>query len=178
MKDTHLIYRNFVEGTPQEGSQWRVKVDGHGEFAEPIISEGNLYVATVDDGYPKNCAITSLNCENGKVNWIYKTKNSVRNSFVISQNKLIAQDIEGRVYCLDSKTGEVIWIKETKIMAAANTGQNVVVDDGRVYCGGAQKTVCLSLDNGDLIWEKSNDNACSSPCRMIIDGDKLIVGAN
>ena len=79
---------------------------------------------------------------------------------------------------MDSKTGEVIWIKETKIMAAANTGQNVVVDDGRVYCGGAQKTVCLSLDNGDLIWEKSNDNACSSPCRMIIDGDKLIVGAN
>lgn len=41
-----------------------------------------------------------------------------------------------------------------------------------------KKTVCLSLDNGDLIWEKSNDNACSSPCRMIIDGDKLIVGAN
>ncbi len=178
LKDTHLIYRNFVEGEPQEDSQWRVKVDGHGEFAEPIISEGNLYFATVDDGYPKNCAITSLNWQDGKVNWIYKTKNSVRNLFVISQNKLIAQDIEGRVYCLDSKTGEVIWIKETKIMAAANTGQNVVVDDGRVYCGGAQKTVCLSLDNGDLIWEKSNDNACSSPCRMIIDGDKLIVGAN
>ncbi|MDE7336567.1 MAG: PQQ-binding-like beta-propeller repeat protein, partial [Clostridia bacterium] len=178
LQDTHLLYRNFDGSVPSEGAEWHVKVAGHGEFAEPILSNGNLYVATVDDGYPKNCAITSLNSENGQANWVYETKNSIRNSFAISNGKLVAQDIEGRVYCLDAQTGEEIWVKETKLMAAANTGQNVLIEENRVYCGGAQKSVCLSLTDGSLIWEKTNDQACSSPCRMFIDGDKLIVGAN
>ena len=178
IENTHLIYRHFDGGVPSDGAEWFTKVDGHGEFAEPIYANGNLYVATVDDGYPKNSAITCLNPQNGDVKWKYATKNSIRNSFAVDGDSLVAQDVEGRVYRIDANTGKEIWVKETNLLAAANTGLNVLVEDGRVYCGGAQKSVCLRLEDGSVIWEKKNARANSSPTRMVIDGDRLIVGSH
>ena len=60
----------------------------------------------------------------------------------------MAQDVEGRVYCIDSNDGSLIWSYKTALLAAANTGLNVIAEDGRVYCGGAQRSYCLDLNDG------------------------------
>ena len=180
IESSRLIYRKFQEGAPSDGYEWSTKLDGgHGEFAPPVYADGKVYVGTVDDGYPKKCGIYALDADgNGEVLWKYSTKNSIRNSFEVKDGKVIAQDVEGRVYCLDSATGREIWTYKTDLLAAANTGQNVLVDEDRVYCGGSQKTYCLSLGSGKVIWKKSNARANSSPTRMVIDGNKLLLGSH
>lgn len=177
--ESHLIYKTFLPSEqPIEGAEWSTALGGHGEFAEPIYQDGRVYVGTVDDGYPKKCGIYSLDAETGEIKWKVDTKNSVRNSMAIDGDRIYAQDIEGRVYCIDKTNGTPVWTKETGILAAANTGLNVLVDDGKVYCGGPQTTFCLTAADGSVVWKKDNSRANCSPSRMIIDGNKLIVGSH
>lgn len=179
---SELIYRNYKPQAVQDGAKWSVQVGGHGEFAEPVFGSGKIYVGTVDDGYPKQCGLYALDAETGETVWSYRTRNSIRNSFAISNNRLYAQDVEGRVYCLDADSGAEIWTYETGIREAANTGLNVLYDesgiDGRIYCGGPQRTYCLSAADGSVIWDADNARANCSPTRMVIVDNRLFVGSH
>ena len=174
-----MYYGDFKETESVEGGDWTVNVGGNGYFAEPIVGGDTVYVATADDGWPKECNITALNAATGEEIWTYATSDSVRNSmFLTDDGKLLAQDITGMVYCLDAGSGELFWRTNTRLSAVRNTGLNVIVSGDKVYCGGAQKSVCLNLADGSLVWETENDRANSSPTRMIISGDALLVGSH
>ncbi len=175
---SQLIYNDFDSATPQDGYQWSTALDGRASFASPIVDDGFVYAATIDDGWPKECGIYKLDAASGDVVWSFATDNSVRNDFALSGGKIFAQDVTGKVYCVDAESGQLLWSKDCGLSAARNTGLNVVVDGGKVYCGGAQKSVCLSASDGALIWETENDRANSAPCRMIVDGDRLLVGSH
>lgn len=181
MKGTELArsdmhYYDFRSAAPEEGLLQ--KVGGHVEFAEPIVSGDTVYVATVDDGWPKECGIYALDARNKTVKWQYRTDNSIRNSFALTaDNKLVAQDVTGQVYCIDANDGKLIWKKDTELSFATNTGFNALVEGDSVYCGGAQKSVCLSLRDGSLKWSVENSGANSSAARMILIEDKLIVSS-
>lgn len=182
---SHMYYYDFDGAEPQEGCDWTVNIGGEGQFAEPIVSGDYVYAATADDGWPKECAISKVNAKTGEIVWTYATDNSVRNSmFLTESGKLLAQDITGKVYCLDTNKqaveGKITadWVSDTRLAAVRNTGLNVIADGEKVYCGGAQKSVCLSLSSGALVWETENDRANSSPTRMIVSGDLLYVGSH
>lgn len=178
LTSSKLYYYEFDEGSPEDRSTWSTALDGRGGFAEPIVSDGYVYAATVDDGWPKTCGIYKVNASDGSVEWKYDTANSVRNSMALSGGRLLAQDVTGRVYCIDADSGEKLWEKDTGLSAARNTALNVLVDGDKVYCGGAQKSVCLALSDGSLVWETENDRANSAPGRMIIDENRLLVGSH
>ena len=164
---------------PEAGYDWTVNAGGNGYFAEPIVNGNTVYTATADDGWPKDCNISAFNADTGEKVWTYATKNSVRNSmFLTEDGELLAQDITGLVYCLDAGSGKLIWSTDTRLSAVRNTGLNVIAEGDKVYCGGAQKSVCLNLSDGSLVWESGNDRANSSPTRMVVCGDLLLVGSH
>ena len=110
--------------------------------------------------------------------WEYATEDSIRNSVYLTEDgKLLAQDVRGKVYCLDAESGGLLWSTDTELSAVRNTGLNVIADGDKVYCGGAQKSVCLNLSDGSLVWETENSRANSSPTRMVVSGDLLLVGS-
>ena len=174
-----MYYYDFKGASPAGGYDWTVNAGGNGYFAEPIVNGNTVYTATADDGWPKDCNISAFNADTGEKVWTYATKNSVRNSmFLTEDGKLLAQDITGLVYCLDAGSGKLIWSTDTRLSAVRNTGLNVIAEGDKVYCGGAQKSVCLNLSDGSLVWESGNDRANSSPTRMVICGDLLLVGSH
>ena len=174
-----MYYYDFKGASPAGGYDWTVNAGGNGYFAEPIVNGNTVYTATADDGWPKDCNISAFNADTGEKVWTYATKNSVRNSmFLTEDGKLLAQDITGLVYCLDAGSGKLIWSTDTRLSAVRNTGLNVIAEGDKVYCGGAQKSVRLNLSDGSLVWESGNDRANSSPTRMVVCGDLLLVGSH
>ena len=174
-----MYYYDFKGASPAGGYDWTVNAGGNGYFAEPIVNGNTVYTATADDGWPKDCNISAFNADTGEKVWTYATKNSVRNSmFLTEDGELLAQDITGLVYCLDAGSGKLIWSTDTRLSAVRNTGLNVIAEGDKVYCGGAQKSVCLNLSDGSLVWESGNDRANSSPTRMVVCGDLLLVGSH
>lgn len=174
-----MYYYDFKGASPAGGYDWTVNAGGNGYFAEPIVNGNTVYTATADDGWPKDCNISAFNADTGEKVWTYATKNSVRNAmFLTEDGELLAQDITGLVYCLDAGSGELVWSTDTRLSAVRNTGLNVIAEGDKVYCGGAQKSVCLNLSDGSLVWESGNDRANSSPTRMVVCGDLLLVGSH
>ncbi len=83
----------------------------------------------------------------------------------------------GRVYCLDTTTGNLIWDYETPRPIFSSP----VVADGKVYIGEGLHTdmdahlYCLAAADGTFLWSlPTNSHVESSPC--VVDG-KLFVGA-
>jgi len=97
-------------------------------------------------------------------------------------------EIDGseRVFCLDAATGDPLWVHKYacvyQISYAAGPRCTPVIDDGRVFTLGAMgDLVCLSLQDGSVLWSKNfvKDFGAKVPvwgfaCHPMIDGDKLI----
>ncbi len=175
---SEMLYYGFEKQPAPQDAEWSVALSGHGEFAEPVICGDYIYVGTVDDGYPKDCGIYCVDAKSGNIVWEYKTKNSIKNSFYVDGEYVVAQDSEGRVYKLNALSGELIWIKDIDLLAARDTVMGIASDGQRIYCGGGQKIVCLSFDSGEIIWTAENPRGYSAPSRMVTDGRCVYVGSH
>ncbi|MDE6156459.1 MAG: metallophosphoesterase, partial [Eubacterium sp.] len=90
---TNMIYYRFNGPAPEvEDAKWSTQLDGNILFCNKVIDDNKVYVATVDEDYPRTCGIYCLNPNDGKVIWNYNTKNSVKNNVIVENGLLVAQD--------------------------------------------------------------------------------------
>lgn len=128
-------YNDFTETTPAGNCAWSVSLGGNILYSSPAVKDGVVYVGTVDDGWPKDCAVTALHTGTGEILWKYRTKNSVKSDICVIGGKIITQDTEGNVYCLDP-SGNLIWTVRTKLPGPNNSSSSIAVNETHVYCGG------------------------------------------
>lgn len=97
---------------------------------------------------------------------------------------------EGRIICLDEKTGEVVWSIKTPAETKGFThgkGNGArgtpTIDEGRVFTiGGGGDVTCVNIDTGSVIWSKHlvSDFGGSVPGwgyseSALIDGNNVII---
>lgn len=170
-------YNDFEETSPPENCQWSVFVGGNVLYSTPASGDGVVYVGTADDGWPKNCAIAAVRKDTGKLLWKYKTKNSVKSDIAVISGKIITQDIEGNVYCLDS-SGNEIWTKKVKLLCPNNSSNSIAVNENYIYCGGQQQVCCLNVSDGSEVWQATPSSANTSPSGFVLHENMLFVGAH
>lgn len=174
-----MTYYDFNgEAKPIQNAKWSTKINGNPLFCDTIIENGKVYIATNDENYPTSCGVSCLDAESGKPIWYRQTENSVKNNVKISDGKLIAQDCEGNVYCLNAENGEELWKTKLSFSYAISTSSGICVDEGAVYAGTPDSVYALSLDNGQIIWQNIRSHGEPSPAEFIICGDKLIVSSH
>ncbi len=114
--------------------------DGPSEFiATPVFHDGLIYAAIGQD--PEHGAgVGALSCidpskrgditESGKV-WQFSGIGRSISTVAVVDGLVYASDFEGKVYCLDAKTGELYWKHDTR----SHIWASPVVADGKVYIG-------------------------------------------
>lgn len=174
-----LFFNYDVYNAPTaDKAVFSTQLNGRVLYSDLIVENNAVYVGTVDDNYPRNCGVYSLNATNGNVNWYYKTKNSIKNKVVKINNALIAQDTEGNVYCIDATTGELIWEKAIKIEKySLNTSSGITHDGTNVYVGNSSRVTALKITNGDEVWSCKGEGE-NSPAEFVVVGNKLLVSAH
>lgn len=170
-------YNDFTETTPALNCTWSVSLGGNILYSAPAIKDGVVYVGTADDGWPKDCAVTALHAETGEILWKYRTKNSVKSDICVMGGKVITQDTEGNVYCLDL-TGNQIWTVRTELRGPNNSSSSIAVNETHVYCGGQQQVYCLKLSDGSKVWQRSLSGGNTSPSAFVLHENMLFVGAH
>lgn len=177
---THMNYYDFDSPSKTTAPmQWQTQLDGRALFCDTLLKDGRVYVGTVDDDYPRSCGVFCLSETDGSMLWFFQTKNSVKNNLVTSDNKIIAQDSEGNVYCLDSESGALVW--ETKVSLgsyALNTSSGICAEDGTVYTGFAGGVTALNIEDGKTIWNYDRGKGEGSPAEFMISGDRLILSSH
>lgn len=105
--------------------------------ASPCVSEEmNVVVCGCNDGY-----IYAFNAKSGKFLWKFKTEGEVKYSgiFCLKRKIVIMASMDGKVYCLKVKTGEIYAIYEARFGFYSNPLLHkdfIVIGslDKRVYC--------------------------------------------
>lgn len=176
--NTEMVYYDLHKSKTPENALWSTALAGNVLFSDTVYDDGFIYTATIDDDYPKECGIYCLNADDGKVQWYFKTDNSVKNNVCIRENKLIGMDVDGTVYCLDKVSGAVLWKAELELGNTLGTSSAVCIDNGVVYAGVARVVTALDLETGEIKWSKNRDRGENSPAEFTVVGNKLLVNSH
>ncbi|MEM6846284.1 MAG: PQQ-binding-like beta-propeller repeat protein [Bacteroidota bacterium] len=161
-------YLHKIDAT--NGSRvWRVPLAEEGLTSSATIANSTVYVPTED--------FSAYDFNTGELLW-RRTLNDFDGSStpVVAGDKVAFQggsgSVESSLYCLDQRTGELLWIVDTGLGDAAQISP--VVAGGMVFgvferstpvtVGGINgRPFAVALENGDLLWE--NDRVSVDTCR-------------
>lgn len=175
---TQMYYYDLGGSSTPKDAVWATKFDSNILFCDTVFDDGYVYTATVDDDYPCDCAVYCLNGADGKVKWFFKTENSVKNNVCIEENKLVAMDTDGNVYCLDKSNGNLLWQKKLNLGNALGTSSGICIDNGVIYAGASRVVTALNLENGDEKWSVNRDKGENSPAEFIVADSKVFVNSH
>jgi outer membrane protein assembly factor BamB len=166
--DAEIPYRNedveviatFADGnrvcsqpTVDPTLKWVTNIDGNTYFTKPVLQDGVLYTASIDDDNLEKCGIHAVDAESGKKIWSFRTRNSVVNDMAHAEGKILACDVENILYAIDAKTGMLDW-KQQLSKSLKNMFKNgICVQDGMVYAGQLSDLSALRVSDGKRLWK-------------------------
>lgn len=171
----HKLESRMLYNDPHEEAgdrfDWRAKIEGHVGFCTPIIIDGDVAVATFDDGYPKRCGVYRLNGKNGEIRWFFPAGDGVKNDIAYCDGRIYAQDSFGRLYCLDAETGALVWQVQCEFYYKGDyTTQGVKILGDLVFAGSSGDVLAYHKDSGELVWKVIPEKIVSeSPARLVYD---------
>lgn len=180
---TKMHYYDFTEPTVATddiaGAVWtNDELKGNVLFADTLVEGDNVFVATSDDDFPRECGVYSINATTGQTNWFYETKNSVKNNIVYSDGKIVAQDADGKIYCINAEDGKELWTRQVKLGNSLGTSSGIVADNGIVYVGCASEITAIKIADNTEVWNVRRGKGENSPSEFVIVGDTLLVGSH
>ena len=123
---------------------WKTRIGGR--LTQPVIAEGKVLVASIDEN-----TIYALDETNGNVCWTYTAGGRVDSPPAIHAGRLLFGSADGCVYCLRLIDGQLIWRFRAAPadLRAVAYGQveslwpvhgSVLVHDGVAYCAAGRST--------------------------------------
>lgn len=147
-------------------------------FTDTIYDNGLIYTATNDDNWPRDCAVYCINAQTGATVWKYDTVNSVKNDLLLEKGKIIAQDCEGNLYCIDASNGKLLWQTELSLGNSLNTSTGICTDGQTVFAGCAACVSAVDIESGSVKWTSERNKGECSAAEFILNGNRLIISSH
>lgn len=143
-------------------------------FSSPVVA-GNVLLCGEGLHWAKNARIVCLNIDNGKVLWTFATQHQAECAPFVSDGRVYLGAGNDGYYCVDLKTGRLIWHLDGAKYPDAQTA--LAVYDGKVYAGlgraGGALCVFDAVTGRELHREQMPYPVFAPPA--IVDG-KLYIG--
>ena len=171
---------------------WRVPI--HGGFAGPAVADGRVFVLDYVETEPRTMdgteRLLALHEETGEILWTHEWPTTYRMLMftyatgpratpTVDGDRVYITGATGRIFCLDTETGAIIWDKDTVAeydtsIPVWGTSSAALVDGDRVIflVGGEPNALVMAFDKrtGEEIWralESRTEMGYTQP--MIID---------
>jgi outer membrane protein assembly factor BamB len=161
----------------------------------PVIAGGLIYFASSADN--KIYCLSAFPI--ARIYWEFCTDGPVRLAPTVAGGKVYAGSDDGNVYCLDAKTGKLLWtfraaesnqmvIGNGKMISISPVRTGVIVDKGVAYFGAGVfpaegvNLYAVNAENGKLIWKnngfgKGGLGDISPQGYMVASKDRLFVAS-
>ena len=123
-------------------------------FSSPIYAESKVFVASFDDGYPRNCSVMALD-KSGEIVWKYNTDSSVKWNIEYENGVIYAKDDFGTLYAISAKDGSLIRKKKLFATSSVATAGGLTVKDGKIYIGTNERVYVIDAANAKPISESN-----------------------
>ena len=165
---------------PSDCTEWTAQLDGSVEFCTPVMQNGDLFVATNDDGYPKRCGIYRIRECDGAVVWYHPTHDGIKGDLATDEKRVYAQDTQGVLYCLDIEDGHLVWSQKSDLIKVAYTRSGVLLTGDLVLAGNAKHPYAYRKEDGTPVWDTEFPSGENTPARWGLDlaRNRVLIGTH
>ena len=172
-----INHQQWINGKPKEA--WRANV-GIG-FSGCVVSKGHVY--SMGNINKNTDVITCLAESTGKVVWTKKYSSKLKPNLyeggpnatpTISAGRLFSLSKNGDMFCLNARTGKVLWerhlVKEinAKVPRWGFSGSPLVIDN-LVIVNVCQYGMALSVKTGKTVWQTDHEKASGNATPLLFE---------
>ena len=152
---SHIATSKEVMKTPLAIS-WVNNIGANIYFTSPVVSNGVVYVAALDEDLRGEGGVYALNAITGEQLWKFTTRNSVKNTIVIESGKVFAQDGEGYLYAINAESGNLDWEAKLNAPVFPVVIEGLAANNGIVYAGIGKSLSAYDAKTGRPIWNNKS----------------------
>ena len=156
---------------------WVTNVGANLYMTSPLIHQGKIYVASVDEDAKGQAHVYALDALTGKMIWKYPVRASVKNSIAIADGKVFAQDILGHLYALNTETGALEWEAKLPISTPPGLIEGLTATDRIVYAGSGKALSAFDAASGKLLWRNDAWNRREGTTSTLSANDDVVIGS-
>lgn len=138
---------------------WIQNIGSNIYMTSPLIYQGNVYVASVDEDAQGRATLVSMESCTGKIRWKYALEGSVKNSIAITEGMVVAQDVHSNLYAVNANTGNLVWKKKLEADAVPPFDGGIVAAEGVIYAGTGKTLCAIDALSGDFLWKNQEWNS-------------------
>lgn len=135
---------------------WIKNVGANIYMTSPLVYNGRIYVASVDENLQGEGHVYALDGKTGDLVWKYRVRNSIKNTIVIDNGCVLAQDVQGYLYAIDVENGKLSWEKQLPVNGLPALIEGLVTADGVVYAGTGKGLCAIDTKDGREIWRNKD----------------------
>lgn len=154
--------------------EWASNLGSNIYMCSPIVYNGNVYVATVDENFSGKARVVALDSKDGFELWSFTTGNSVKNSIAADCGKIFAQDVDGMLYAIDATSGNLVWQKKLNVNFLPALVEGLTVVDGVVYAGTGNGLLAITVD-GNQLWQNIDWNQREGTTSTIVVSNGVVL---
>lgn len=159
------------------GLAWVKNIGANIYMTSPLIHNGNIYTASVDEDLKGRAHIYALDGKNGEIKWKYPVKSSVKNTIAIDNGLVFAQDVLGNLYAVDCESGKLCWESKLPVNGLPALIDGLVACDGVVYAGTGKALSAFEARTGRRIWKNEGWSQREGTTSTLTQGNGILIGS-
>ncbi|MDE7025562.1 MAG: PQQ-binding-like beta-propeller repeat protein, partial [Paramuribaculum sp.] len=153
---------------------WVKNIGANIYMSSPLVYDGKVYVASVDEDHKGDAAIFALDGNTGNILWKYPVKNSIKNTIAITDGNVFAQDAEGNLYAVDAVSGQLKWQKRLDVKGIPAIVEGLAAENGIVYAGAGMGMAAFDAHTGKRLWQNDSWQQGEGTTSTISVGDGIL----
>lgn len=145
-------------------------------MTSPLIYEGKVFTASVDEDMRGEAAVVAVNISDGSTAWKTPVAASVKNSIAISCGKVFAQDVDGTLYAINCDNGTIEWTHKLAVRPVPALIEGLCADATTVFAGTGKGLTAIDATSGKAIWTNSEWGQGEGTTTTLSEGDGVVVG--
>lgn len=156
---------------------WTVNLGANVLMTSPLIHNGKVFTATMDEDYQGRAALYALDGQTGRIQWKYNVGNSIKNTIAITANTLFAQDVEGRLYALDTESGILRWQVSLPVNGLPALIDGIVCKGDTIFAGTGKALTAFSAKDGRIIWRNQEWTQREGTTSTLSTDGRVLIGS-
>lgn len=159
------------------GLAWVKNIGANIYMTSPLIHNGDIYTASVDEDLKGRAHIYALDGKSGEIKWKYPVKSSVKNTIAIDNGLVFAQDVLGNLYAVDCESGKLCWESKLPVNGLPALIDGLVACDGVVYAGTGKALSAFEARTGRRIWKNEGWSQREGTTSTLTQGNGILIGS-
>lgn len=159
------------------GLAWVKNIGANIYMTSPLIHNGDIYTASVDEDLRGRAHIYALDGKSGEIKWKYPVKSSVKNTIAIDNGLVFAQDVLGNLYAVDCESGKLCWESKLPVNGLPALIDGLVACDGVVYAGTGKALSAFEARTGRRIWKNEGWSQREGTTSTLTQGNGILIGS-